>query len=316
MKKLFVKTFVYLFNKFFKTKIDSATFSLLRNTQVPSSDLNRFIDINRRGDIDILYRFYHEFYNSSYSQQTPFSSSIAGKGSLASYLNIVLDVKKSTISIDDINNLKEGRLVFSQEGEDALLSRIFTDKKEGFFVDIGAHHPKRFSNTFLFYQLGWRGINVEPNLDVKRLFDTIRPLDINLGIAIGNDESESIFYMFEEPALNTFSREIAEQYEKSGQILIDKKTIKTRRLSSVLDEYASSHAIDLMSIDVEGFEMPVLQSNNWDKYRPQILLVEILNFDINRATDFPVHNLLLTKGYWMWAKTYNTIFYKDNIANR
>ena len=50
---------------------------------------------------------------------------------------------------------------FSQEGEDLVLARIFEGKKNGFYVDIGAHHPTRFSNTHYFYRRGWSGINID-----------------------------------------------------------------------------------------------------------------------------------------------------------
>jgi len=314
MKETFKKAIILFFNKLFKTRIDFTTLHLLRNTSIPSTDLNRFIDLykNDKDDLVNFYEFYREFHSSDSSQQKPFSSSLVESGSFASYLNILLDLKKSVIRIDDINNLNEGRLIFSQEGEDLVLFRIFNDQREGFFVDIGAHHPKRFSNTFFLYRLGWRGINIEPNPDVKRLFDDIRPEDINIETAIGNDESESTFYMFQEPALNTFSQSLAEQYERSGQKLMGKKTIKTRKLSSVLDEHVNNRHIDFMSIDVEDYEMSVLESNNWIKYRPKILLIEILDFDVNHPEKYPIHNFVVNKGYSMCAKTYNTVFYKIN----
>ena len=106
--------------------------------------------------------------------------------------------------------------VLFQEGEDVLLARFFDYKKEGFYVDVGAHHPKRFSNTFFLYKLGWRGINIEPNHDVKKIFDEIRSGDINVEMAIANNESEKTFYMFQETALNTFSQSLAEQMNGLG----------------------------------------------------------------------------------------------------
>ena len=52
---------------------------------------------------------------------------------------------------------------YAQEGEDLILYRMIYGKiDKGFYVDVGAHHPKRFSNTYFFYRKGWRGINVEP----------------------------------------------------------------------------------------------------------------------------------------------------------
>ena len=188
---------------------------------------------------------------------------------------------------------------------------MFNGQQNGFFVDIGAHHPKRFSNTYLLYRSGWRGINIEPNPGVKRIFDDIRPEDINIETAIGNNESESTFYMFQEPALNTFSKTLADQYERAGQKLIEKKAIKTRKLSSVLNEHCSGKNIDILSIDVEGMELSVLESSDWKQYRPKMLLLEILDFDINHSEKYPVHKFIVEKGYAIRAKTMNTVFYED-----
>ena len=67
---------------------------------------------------------------------------------------------------------------YSQEGEDMILRRLFEKQKTGFYVDVGAHHPKRFSNTFFFYKKGWSGINIDAMPNSMRLFDKIRPRDI------------------------------------------------------------------------------------------------------------------------------------------
>lgn len=76
---------------------------------------------------------------------------------------------------------------YSQEGEDLLLSRILGDKKDGFYVDVGAHHPFRFSNTYLLYKQGWRGINIDAMPGSMKLFNRFRPRDINIecGVASG-----------------------------------------------------------------------------------------------------------------------------------
>src|SRR5205085_11315571 len=51
---------------------------------------------------------------------------------------------------------------YSQYGEDVLLWHYFGEKKNGFFVEAGANHPTKCSQTWLFEQNGWKGILVEP----------------------------------------------------------------------------------------------------------------------------------------------------------
>src|SRR3954469_4320493 len=79
------------------------------------------------------------------------------------------------------------RIAFSQEGEDLLLARMFEHQSEGFYVDVGAHHPQRFSNTHLLHQRGWRGINIDATPGSMAAFRRARPHDVNLEIAIAAD---------------------------------------------------------------------------------------------------------------------------------
>ena len=111
------------------------------------------------------------------------------------------------------NNYFDGyaRKSYSQEGEDMILRRLFEKQKTGFYVDVGAHHPKRFSNTLFFYKKGWHGINIDAMPNSMSLFDKIRPRDINLEVPISEKKQKLKYYMFNEPALNGFSKELAEK---------------------------------------------------------------------------------------------------------
>src|SRR4051794_10306733 len=69
---------------------------------------------------------------------------------------------------------------YSQEGEDMVLRRVFNNKRGGFFVDVGAHHPRMYSNTYYFYLRDWRGINIDAMPGGMAAFDRMRPGDINV----------------------------------------------------------------------------------------------------------------------------------------
>lgn len=90
-----------------------------------------------------------------------------------------------------------------------VLRRFFEQKKKGFYVDIGAHHPKRFSNTYYFYRIGWSGINIDAMPGSMRLFEKWRPRDVNLEVGVSANESVLEYFVFNEPALNGFSRELS-----------------------------------------------------------------------------------------------------------
>lgn len=205
---------------------------------------------------------------------------------------------------------------FSQEGEDLLVHRIFGDKATGFYVDVGAHHPVRFSNTYYFYKRGWRGINIEPNLTGIRLFKRYRPRDINLALGISNEPGELIYWMFDEPALNSFDKELTEKrLAETEYRLIGTKQIKVVRLESVLAEYVQPDVqIDFMTIDAEGHDLSVLRSNNWERFRPKWLLVESIVQSPLDEIRSDQHQFLLAQQYKLYAKTLNTYFYLDQRA--
>lgn len=202
---------------------------------------------------------------------------------------------------------------YSQEGEDILLQRIFNSQKKGFYIDIGAHHPKRFSNTYLFYQRGWQGINIDCMPESMKLFEKLRPRDINLELGIAENESINDYYIFNEPALNSFSKEHSEKMNQANNKYYIKKIIKvkTMPLSKILDIHLKNKEIDFLDIDVEGMDLGVLSSNDWSKYRPKFVLVEIINNNLNNMDKDPVIQFMKKHNYIIYAKLDNTVFFKD-----
>ena len=168
-------------------------------------------------------------------------------------------------------------ICYSQNGEDLILNRFLDNKKEGFFVDVGAHHPIRFSNTYLFYKKGWTGINIDAMPGSMTQFNKIRPKDINIEIGVGLKNDQLTFYQFNESALNTFSKKEALSKNKDGYEIIKSNLVQVESLENLLDKYMPKNTkIDFLNIDVEGKDEEVLISNNWEKYNPNYILVEIL----------------------------------------
>ena len=202
---------------------------------------------------------------------------------------------------------------YSQEGEDILLNRIFEDEASGLFVDVGAHHPKRFSNTFLLYKKGWHGINIDPLPGSMKIFKKIRPRDINLEIAVSHKEQELTYYMFNEPALNSFSKTIAMQHQ-NDQYKIE-KMIKVPSLplaKKLANHLPKRQIIDLFNVDVEGLDLEVLKSNDWQNYRPKVILVEILHSRLNAIKREPIYNFLEKIGYSLVSKLFHTCIFKSS----
>ncbi len=205
------------------------------------------------------------------------------------------------------------RLSYSQEGEDLILLKMFDYKKKGFYVDIGAHHPFRYSNTLLLYQKGWKGINIEPNPNVYKFFEKHRKRDINIQAGVSLKTEKLKYYIFHDPALNTFSRITASIVEKSGQNKMSKSiTVNTDPLSKLLTKYANyTKGIDLFNIDCEGYEMQVLRSNNWHKFRPKIIAIEIISgYSLKNIESSNVYKYLNNINYKLSSFTGNTSFFR------
>jgi FkbM family methyltransferase len=204
---------------------------------------------------------------------------------------------------------------YSQEGEDMVLKRIFDNQTNGFYIDIGAHHPKRFSNTYNFYLKGWKGINIDAMPRSMDLFNKIRPRDINLELGVGQNEEELNFYTFNEPALNSFSKELSETRDKAKDSYFIRDIIKVevKPLYKILDIYLINSEIDFLNVDVEGFDLEVLKSNDWSKYRPKFVLVEILSSSLHNIDKDPIFQLMKEKNYFIFSKQVNTVFFKDNF---
>lgn len=201
---------------------------------------------------------------------------------------------------------------YSQEGEDMILRRLFEKQKTGFYVDVGAHHPKRFSNTFFFYKKGWRGINIDAMPNSMKLFNKIRPRDLNLEIPISDKKQKLKYYMFNEPALNGFLKELAEKRDgKDDYKIISEKEMETLTLEEIFEKHLPhGQKIDFLSIDVEGLDLQVLKSNNWRRFRPKFVLVEILGSSINDVTNSKEYKYLAGFEYEIFAKAVNTVIFR------
>jgi FkbM family methyltransferase len=206
---------------------------------------------------------------------------------------------------------EDGRLSFAQEGEDLLLARFLEPRSQGFYVDVGAYHQRRFSNTHYFYLQGWRGINVEPRPGSGKLFNKLRPGDTNLELAVDAKPGTLTYYSFAEEALNTFDARLASRYQEKGFPLLREIQMQTTTLAELLEKYLpEGQTIDFLNVDVEGLDLEVLQSNNWGRYRPQFILTEELTArTLRQAERAPAARFLRRRGYELIAKTMNTLLF-------
>lgn len=147
----------------------------------------------------------------------------------------------------------------------------------------------------------------------KKLFEHMRPRDITIECGVGAQEGVLKYFMFNEPALNTFSAQEAKKKDVHPYHIIKTLQIPVFTLKQVLDEYLPIDVrIDFMTIDVEGFDYDVILSNDWTLYRPRIILIELLNTNIEKLETHPISQLLRAHNYRVFSKTYNTFFFITN----
>lgn len=213
------------------------------------------------------------------------------------------------------NNIRKYSIKsYSQEGEDMILRRLFSNKTKGFYVDVGAHHPFRFSNTYYFYKRGWNGINIDAMPGSMQLFNKYRSKDINLEIPIASQCKKMTYYQFNEPALNGFDKELSENRNNEDNKYFIRNTVdlETKRLDQIFPSFIGDQCIDFLSIDVEGLDFDVLKSNDWKRYKPKVVLIETLKASLSDLVDDPITGFLSVNGYSLCAKTMNTVFYNLN----
>ena len=176
---------------------------------------------------------------------------------------------------------------YSQGSMDLILNHIFKDKKDGFYIDVGCQHPIKNNNTYLLFKKGWTGINIDlDNINID-LFNFFRPKDNNINSAVSNNvEKVKLFYYHQKSPINTLDEKISLKQQAKIEKKID---IQTNTLENILGNY-SIKTIDLLTIDVEGFELKVLKGLNFDKYKPRVIIVEFLDLEANKW-EIPYNNL-------------------------
>jgi FkbM family methyltransferase len=208
------------------------------------------------------------------------------------------------------------KISFSQCGEDLIVKFIFDNLGiyKPTYIDIGAHHPYFISNTALFYQIGSRGINIEPDPILFKEFLKFRKEDKNLNIGIVNSDTEMDFYIISTPTLNTFSKEEAEKYSKEGNYVIKSvEKINVRTLSNILNEFSNGIFPQFLSLDAEGVDEIIIKQIDFDKNFPIVICIETISFSTtgNGIKNIELIKYIESKGYIVYADTnINTIFVK------
>ena len=185
---------------------------------------------------------------------------------------------------------------FGQTAEDAIL-QIYLPERKGFYLDIGAGRPIKGSNTFSLYLRGWTGICIDPIAVNSRLHKAFRSKDEILNILVGSEESSIDFWEFEPYEYSTADPAVAEKVKQySGIRLLNYSKKAVRPLSNIAPAL-SPFDPSLLSVDVEGFDLEVLKSNDWERFRPRVICVEEWEATMDESLNSAVGDFLMLNNY-------------------
>tara|TARA_B100001093_G_scaffold255401_1_gene244291 strand:+ start:587 stop:1294 length:708 start_codon:yes stop_codon:yes gene_type:complete len=192
---------------------------------------------------------------------------------------------------------KYKKISYSFNGVDIIIDYIFKNQKKGTYLDVGAQHPVSNNNTYLLYKRGWNGINID--LDKKNidLFNISRPEDTNLNYAISDKEGlADLFFYHDSSPINTLNKTVS-NFQKAP--IKEIKKIKTTTLNDILNKLNLQNEIDYMNLDVEGFELKVINGFDIDRYKPKVISVEYLDLDMKKLEfkNNHIENLMSSKLY-------------------
>ncbi len=153
-----------------------------------------------------------------------------------------------------------------------MLWRALGDVQDGHYLDIGAQDPVEFSVSMAFYERGWRGIHVEPNLDYAEKLRQARPGDAVLEVALGKKSGVIEFFDIEGTGLSTLQPQIADRHKLAGLGVVS-RLVPMLTLDEVLARF-HDEPLHWLKIDVEGAEKLVLEGWQKASVRPWVVVVE------------------------------------------
>lgn len=210
---------------------------------------------------------------------------------------------------------------YSQHGEDRLAWELLGRRPDGCYVDLGCHDAVRLSNTYLLYRKGWRGLAVDAAEDHRARFEQLRPGDRFVASGIGATPGTQPFYVHTATAVSTFSAEQSARYARAGHPCVEIVEVPVRTVADLLDEFVGDRPIDFLTVDLEGVDLEALRSNDWGRFRPELVCVEISASAAGAGSDLPADDaaaidaLLTGHGYAAVARRGVNAFYRRREAS-
>jgi len=188
----------------------------------------------------------------------------------------------------------------SQCGEDSILAELLPDQR-GIYIDIGAGEPVQCSNTWAFYERGWRGLLIEPLPEHILQLVRYRPGDAVFPVAASNRTGAVPFYS--DGTVSSCLQGWSKTAPKSPMAV---ECMAIAEILDMPDFQCYRNECSLCSIDVEGHESAVLSNLPWDQFSPEVFCVEYRKYETDRLGDdisAEWEPILIENGYRLHATT-------------
>ena len=165
---------------------------------------------------------------------------------------------------------------YSISGVDLIVDRMFSKVKKGVYIDLGCNHPIKHNNTYLLHKRGWEGINIDSDSESIHEFKKLRKNDYNVNELVSSEKKKIKYYFYHErSALNTVDPFLVKKRKAKPKKIIN---LETSTLNSIIEKspYKKSK-INLLSVDIENHEYEALKNFNFNKYKIDCIIIELLN---------------------------------------
>jgi FkbM family methyltransferase len=202
------------------------------------------------------------------------------------------------------------RATFSQHDEDRFVLEYF-DNRPGFYIDVGANHPFRASNTYLLYLNGWRGLTIEPLPYLSQKHKRYRPDDLHFNGGAGSREGVMPFYELTPAVVSTFDAELAAEWVRQRKaVQTSCRDIPVTTLASLCKRLGVHREVEFLTVDCEGRDLDVLQGIDWEVTKPRLITIETAH----EQDGGEIGRFLTQIGYkFLTVKGYNSFF--ERIAS-
>ena len=201
---------------------------------------------------------------------------------------------------------------WSQAGEDLVVKEILDSIDKGRYLDIGAHHPSRFSVTRHLFQKNWSGVNVDANQDLLYEFMKKRPNDVNLNFCVGFEKHCSIT-IFREPAISSIAATWVDRFVQEGNQILEKRNVPGISLRRLIEENFQNGELDFLNVDIEGADLQALESGEFNNLEfrlwPKWVLLEA-KAPISKSLEIDSVRLMINFGYEPYVALTNVLLLK------